>query len=117
MTATLDIPAAQEQLLDSIKQSQQFVLDAVRAAAEAAPALPITIPTPAVDLPDPAEAVAQSFDFAERLLANQRAFFEQLFVVTSEPVAAPTATPTPTATATQTPTATTKKTRTRSKVK
>jgi hypothetical protein len=86
-TITPDRHAAQEQLLEGIRQSQQVVIDAVRAfadaAAKATPA--VALPEPPADLPKPAEVVADAFDFAERLLASQRDFAEQLVAVVPEP--------------------------------
>src|SRR4051794_27057776 len=71
---------AQEQTLHTIRQSQQAVVEAVRAWAQAveksvpeAPALPF-----ASELPSPQEIVHTSFDFAEQLLKAQREFTESL---------------------------------------
>jgi hypothetical protein len=71
---------AQEQTLAAIRQSQQFVVDAVRTWAEAVekavPAVP-TVPF-AEDLPTPQQLVKSSFAFAEQLLKAQREFAEQV---------------------------------------
>ncbi len=92
MSTTPDLTTAQEQFLDGIRQGQDAVVEAVRvwaeAAARTAPLAPL--PAPALDLPDPADLVARSFDAAERLLAEQRAFAERLVAA-----AAPAAPATP----------------------
>ena len=79
-TMTEFTEAAQEQTLAAVKQSQQLVVDAVRAWAvaveKAVPELPAS---PLVDeLPAPEELVRSSFDFAERMLKAQREFAEQV---------------------------------------
>jgi hypothetical protein len=70
----------QEQTLAAIRQSQQFVVDAVRTWAEAVekavPAVP-AVPF-AKELPTPQQLIESSFDFAEQLLKAQREFAEQM---------------------------------------
>ena len=81
MTApTTDLIAAQEQLLEDIRQRQQVVVDAVRALTEAAGKATPAVATPGLpaDLPQPGDVVAGAFDFAEKLLATQRDFAEKL---------------------------------------
>jgi hypothetical protein len=79
-TITESTTAAQEQLLDSVVQSQKAVLEAVRNWAKTTegvtPALP-EVQLPA-GVPEPTEVVANAFDFAEKLLASQRKFSEEL---------------------------------------
>ena len=89
-TATDFAQQAQEQTLSSIRQSQQAVVDAVRAWANAAestvpesPSLPF-----ASDLPTPKQIVHTSFDFAEQLLKAQREFAESVLAA-AEPAFAP----------------------------
>jgi hypothetical protein len=81
--------AAQAQLLEGIRQSQQLVIEAVQAwtdaAARVTPAAPL--PERPADLPEPAQVVASSFDFAERLLATQREFAEKLVAIAPQPAA------------------------------
>lgn len=77
----------QGQVLDTIQKSQDAVTDAVRAWAETVqsvtPSLP-TAPTPYADkLPKPSEVVADAYDFAERLLAGQRKFAEDVLQATA----------------------------------
>ena len=79
--------AAQAQLLEGLRQSQQLVVDAVQAwtdaTARVTPAVPL--PEPPADAPQPSEVVASSFDFAEKLLAAQREFAEKLVAITPQP--------------------------------
>jgi hypothetical protein len=85
MSATpTTITEAQEQFLDGLRQSQQVLIDAARtmsdASAKVGPAAtPLASLSP--DTPSPAELIAGSFDFAEKLLATQREFVEQLVAV------------------------------------
>jgi hypothetical protein len=86
--------AAQEQILAAIKQSQEIALTGVELWATAvapfakAPQAPI-----ALDLPKPADLVANSFGFAEKILASQKEFAQKVVAVTApvvseKPVAA-----------------------------
>lgn len=77
----------QGQILETIRQSQDAVTDAIRTWANAihsiAPALPIPS-VPLVDkLPKPGDLVANAYDFAEQLLAAQRKFTEEVLQVTA----------------------------------
>ena len=62
---------AQEQTLNSIKQSQQAIVEAVRAWAQAVEkSVPDTPSVPfASEFPTPEQLVHSSFDFAENLVA------------------------------------------------
>ena len=68
----------QEQILDTIRKSQEAVTDAIRIWADAVQAItpspPIPQPPFADKLPKPGELVANAYDFAEQLLAAQRKF-------------------------------------------
>jgi hypothetical protein len=79
-TATEFAEAAQEQTVSAIRQSQQFVVEAVRTWAEtvekAIPAVP-AVPF-AKELPTPQQLIDSSFSFAEQLLKVQREFAEQV---------------------------------------
>ena len=79
-TVTELTEAAQEQTLSAIRQSQQYVVDAVRTWAEAMEkAVPAVPPLPLSDeLPTPQQIVQSSFTFAEQLLKVQREFAEQV---------------------------------------
>jgi hypothetical protein len=85
-----DAAAAQAQLLESIRTSQQLVVEAVQAwtdaAARATPA--VALPEPPADQPNPSQVVASSFDFAEKLLATQREFAEKLVGIVPQPAVA-----------------------------
>ena len=82
-TATPDVAAAQEQILEGIRQSQQVVVDAVQAWADAVGQATPAVPAPGTpeDLPTPAQVVESGFDFAEQLLAAQRDFAQKLVAV------------------------------------
>ena len=71
---------AQEQTLNTIRQSQQAVVEAVQAWAHAVErAVPETPSLPcAEELPTPQQVIQTSFDFAEQLLKAQREFAENL---------------------------------------
>jgi hypothetical protein len=71
---------AQEQALKTVQQSQQAIVDAVKAWANAVektlpdvPALPY-----ADELPQPKEIVQTSFEFAGQLLKLQQQFLESI---------------------------------------
>ena len=71
---------AQEQTLQTIRQSQQAVVEAVHTWAEA---VEKTVPgTPSLpfanELPTPQQLIHTSFEFAEQLLKVQREFAENL---------------------------------------
>jgi hypothetical protein len=71
---------AQEQTLNSLKQSQQAIVEAVRAWAQAVEKSVPEIPSVpfASELPTPQQLVHSSFEFAEQLLKAQRDFAENL---------------------------------------
>ncbi len=75
--------SAQQQVLDGIEAAQSLALESFRSIVEATdnlvPAKLREIDVPGSDLlPEPGTAVKLTFDFAEELLARQRAFVEQL---------------------------------------
>jgi hypothetical protein len=84
---------AQEQILASIKQSQDIALAGVEAWASAfapfAKAAQVPVPVP---FPSASDFVASSFGFTEKILASQKAFAEKL-VAASAPVVDATTTP------------------------
>jgi hypothetical protein len=72
--------ASQEQILATVRQSQEAVVEAVAAWAKAveglAPSLP---PMPgAGELPKPQAVIENAFDFAQKLLDAQRDFSRNL---------------------------------------
>jgi len=90
-TATEYAQQAQEQTLSAIRQSQQAVVEAVHAWAQAVektvpetPSLPF-----ASELPSPQQIVHQSFDFAEQLLKVQREFAENLIAAAAPAIQKP----------------------------
>ena len=99
-TATQEL---QGQILDSIRRSQDAVVDALRTWADAVhsvtPSLPVSAVPFADKLPKPKDLVEDAFDFAAQLLAAQRKFAEDVLQITTsvvdeapaEPVKKPTA--------------------------
>jgi hypothetical protein len=86
-TATQEL---QSQILDSIRKSQEAVVDALRTWADAVhsvtPSLPVSAVPFAGKLPKPSELVADAFDFADQLLAAQRKFAEDVIQITASVV-------------------------------
>ena len=83
MTGTKTITEEIEgQILETIRRSQETVIDAVRkwAASVHSVTPPLTLPALpfAGKLPKPADVVANAYDFAEQLLAAQRKFAEDV---------------------------------------
>jgi hypothetical protein len=83
-TATQEV---QGQILDTIRKSQEAVTDAIRTWAETVQSITPSLPVPplADKLPKPGELVSDAYDFAERLLAAQRKFAEDV-IAASAPV-------------------------------
>lgn len=80
--------AAQEQILATIKQGQELALSGVELwATSIAPLAKGRQFAAAVETPAPKDVVANSFGFAEQLLASQKAFAEKV-VAASAPVLA-----------------------------
>jgi len=83
-TATQDL---QNEVLSTVRKSQESVIDAIKTWVETVQS--ITPKIPAVDmpfadkLPKPEEVVASAYDFAEQLLASQRKFAEEVIKATS----------------------------------
>jgi hypothetical protein len=99
-TGTMPRTPKQEELLAAARKSQEIMVDAIRTWAETVrtatprlssayaqyaerlPKVPsVSVPL-AGQLPRPQEAVASAFDLAERLLASQRKFAEDVVKVT-----------------------------------
>ena len=83
--------AAQEQILTTIKQSQELALSGVELwASSIAPLVKNgKVPVP-FETPAPKDVVANSYGFAEQLLASQKAFAEQVIAASAPIVAAAT---------------------------
>jgi hypothetical protein len=84
---------AQEQTLKTVRQSQQAIIEGVRAWANA---VEKTIPeTPSIpyadELPNPREIVQTGFEFAEQLLKSQRQFAEGVLDAASPVIGRPAA--------------------------
>ena len=86
-TATQELQA---QVLDSVRKSQDAVVDALRTWADAVhsvtPSLPVSAVPFADKLPRPKDLVEDAFDFAAQLLAAQRKFAEDVLQVTTSVV-------------------------------
>jgi hypothetical protein len=83
MTKTRSISGkAQEEVLKTIRTSQEAVLDAIRTAADTVQSFtpPVAVPhLPLVGkLPKAENIVSDAYDFAEQLLAAQRKFAEDV---------------------------------------
>jgi hypothetical protein len=92
MTATQEL---QGEILKTVRKSQEAVVEAIQAWADAVQSIKPPLPDlnlPFTDkFPKPAEFVATAYDFAEQLLASQRKFAEDALAAiaplyTSEPV-------------------------------
>ena len=81
-TATQEV---REQIMDTIRKSQEAVTDAIRTWAETVQSITPSLPSvPLADkLPKPGELVSDTYDFAERLLAAQRKFAEDVIAATA----------------------------------
>ena len=87
MTATTSTQELQGEILKTVRKSQEFVVDAIQAWADAVQAIKPPLPDvniPFTDkLPQPGEFVAGAYDFMEQLLASQRKFAEDVLAVTT----------------------------------
>jgi hypothetical protein len=83
-TPTQDI---QDEFLNTIRKSQETVIDALRSWVESVQSITPKIPAvqvPGADkLPKPEDVVASAYDFAEQLLASQRKFAEEVLKATT----------------------------------
>jgi hypothetical protein len=77
----------QDDILKTVQTSQEAVLDAIKAWAEAVQSITTKLPAanlPFADkLPKPEEVVANAYDFAGQLLASQRKFAEDVLKATA----------------------------------
>ena len=98
MTDTKNISKElQGQALDTIRKSQETVVEAIRSWADTIQSLTPSLPSiPAVPftdkLPKPSDLVTDAYDFAEKLLASQRKFAEDVLAATA-PVLSTNGTP------------------------
>ena len=73
---------ATEQYLAALAKTQDDFVAAVETFVKQIPALPQpAVALPAVDLPSAGDVTAVSFDFAEKMLAQQRATTDKLIAV------------------------------------
>jgi hypothetical protein len=93
-TATQEV---QGEILNTVRKSQDAVVDAIQRWADAVRSMTPSIPTPSLPysdkLPKPEELVANAYDFAEQLLASQRKFAESVLHATAPVLAVKTGTP------------------------
>ena len=87
MASTTTTQGLQDEVLNTVRKSQEAVIDAIRTWSETVqsitPKLP-AVPVPGADkLPKPEEVVASAYDFAEQLLASQRKFAEEVVKATA----------------------------------
>ncbi|MGH3067211.1 MAG: hypothetical protein ACRDND_01855 [Streptosporangiaceae bacterium] len=72
----------QAEILDTVRKSQEAVVDAIKHWADTAQSITPSIPAPSLPyadkLPKPEELVASAYDFAEAMLASQRSFAESV---------------------------------------
>jgi hypothetical protein len=80
----------QEQILSTIRKSQEMTIDAlktwvetVQSVTQSLPSIP-SVSLPLADrLPNPQEVVARGYDFVEQILSNQRKFTDEVLEVAS----------------------------------
>ncbi len=103
MNATTAGQELQGEILKTVRRSQEAVVDAIQAWADAVQTIKPPFPDVSIPftdkLPKPGELVAGAYDFAEQLLAAQRKFAEEVLAATaplytSEPAPAKKATTT-----------------------
>jgi hypothetical protein len=79
--------ALQDEVLSTIRKSQETVIDALKTWVETVQSVTPKIPSvqvPGADkLPKPEELVSSAYDFAEQLLAGQRKFAEEVLKATT----------------------------------
>src|SRR6266480_1745156 len=77
----------QDQFLSIVRKGQEIALDAIKSMVDTVQTITPKIPTvdvPFADkLPKPQDVVASGYDFAEKLLASQRKFAEEVIKATT----------------------------------
>ena len=75
----------QDEILNTVRKSQETVVEAIKSWVDAVQSITPKLPSvnvPLADrLPKPEEVVANAYDFAEKLLASQRRFTEDVVKV------------------------------------
>ena len=87
MTETRNVgQEMQAEILKTVRRSQEAVIEAIRTWADTVRS--ITLPMPEVNvpfsdkMPKPEELISNAYDFAEKMLANQRKFAEDVLHAT-----------------------------------
>ena len=86
-TSTSTQQELQDQFLSIVRKSQEMALDVIKSMVDSVQT--ITPKIPAVDLPfadrlpKPHDVVAGGYDFAEKLLSNQRKFADEVVKATA----------------------------------
>jgi hypothetical protein len=87
MAKTPTAGQVQDEILSTIRRSQEAVVDALQTWASAIQSIRPELPelnVPFADkLPKPQDLVASAYDFAEQLLASQRRFAEDVLQATA----------------------------------
>lgn len=83
MTETRNVgQEMQAEVLKTVRRSQEAVIEAIRTWADTVRAITLPLPEMSVPfsdkLPRPEEFVSNAYDFAEKLLASQRKFAEEM---------------------------------------
>jgi hypothetical protein len=77
----------QDQVLSTVRKSQEIALDAIRTAVDTLQSITPKIPSVSLPfaekLPKPEAVVASSYDFAEQLLSSQRKFADEVVKATA----------------------------------
>jgi hypothetical protein len=77
----------QDEILKTVRKSQEAVVDAIKAWADTVQSITPKLPAvnlPLADrLPKPEDVVANAYDFAEQLLTSQRRFAEDMLHATA----------------------------------
>jgi hypothetical protein len=85
--ASTPTQALQDEFLNTVRKSQETVIDAIKTWVETVQSITPKIPSvqvPGADqLPKPEDVVASAYDFAEQLLAGQRKFAEEVLKATT----------------------------------
>jgi hypothetical protein len=85
--ASIPTQDLQDEILNTVRKSQETVIDAIKSWVETVQSITPKIPSvqlPGVDqLPKPEDVVASAYDFAEQLLASQRKFAEEVLKATT----------------------------------
>jgi hypothetical protein len=85
--ASIPTQDLQDEFLNTVRKSQEAVIDAIKSWVETVQSVTPKIPSvqvPGADrLPKPEDVVASAYDFAEQLLASQRRFAEEVLKATT----------------------------------